>query len=45
MQSVLSKELSWRALEYNTSGFPHTLSINDFQIEGSVLEQSENTSG
>jgi hypothetical protein len=45
MQSVLSKELSWRALQYNTSCFPHTLSTNDFHIEGSVLAQSENTSG
>lgn len=45
MQSVLSKELSWRGLEYDTSCFPRTVSINDFHIKGAVLEQSASTGG
>lgn len=45
MQSVLSKELSWRQLEYNISCFPQTLPVNDFHIKGLLLEPAGNTSG
>jgi hypothetical protein len=45
MQAALSKDLSWRALQYTTSCFPGTLTINDFQIKGLILEQAAKASG